>query len=315
MWRHLRKSAMRSAVDLQGMAGNIIHAIATTNAIIAGLITVVAMQILAGCLDLCKVRTWQLVATCLDLCRLLSRANCLTRTRDYACHCIQRIAAWYECKALLAPAAGGQTSCLLQPQDAFLGRAPRLVTTMKPEPPNPACMVCGRTQLQLHINTQTTTLGQLIDKARPRVCHPGESVKAAGRSLVPWRQCGMSFSSPYSYSNMKSGCSASTEELALVTNRCHKMCTPHHLQSDAVCATAWQVLKRRLALLEPNVNTAAFAYEEGEGLEPDEVNPAGLFLMTDFFEFLSAAIPAMTTRPLWLGNNPRLSILCACASG
>jgi len=36
------------------------------------------------------------------------------------------------------------------------------------------------------------------------------------------------------------------------------------------------VLKRRLALLEPNVNTAAFAYEEGEGLEPDEVNPACL---------------------------------------
>ena len=51
-------------------------------------------------------------------------------------------------------------------QDAFLGRAPRLVTTMKPEPPNPACMVCGRTQLQLHINTRTTTLGQLVDKAR-----------------------------------------------------------------------------------------------------------------------------------------------------
>jgi hypothetical protein len=32
-----------------------------------------------------------------------------------------------------------------------------------------------------------------------------------------------------------------------------------------------QVLKRRLALLEPNLNTAAFAYEEGEGLDPDEV--------------------------------------------
>ena len=43
------------------------------------------------------------------------------------------------------------------------------MTTMKPEPPNPACMVCGRTQLQLHINTRTTTLGQLLDKARPCV--------------------------------------------------------------------------------------------------------------------------------------------------
>ncbi len=40
----------------KGMAGNIIHAIATTNAIIAGLIVVAAMQILAGCSDLCKAR-------------------------------------------------------------------------------------------------------------------------------------------------------------------------------------------------------------------------------------------------------------------
>ena len=47
---------LRSAVVPQGMAGNIIHAIATTNAIIAGLITVVAMQILAGCSDLAKAR-------------------------------------------------------------------------------------------------------------------------------------------------------------------------------------------------------------------------------------------------------------------
>lgn len=33
---------------LQGMAGNIIHAIATTNAIVGGLIVVEAMKILAG---------------------------------------------------------------------------------------------------------------------------------------------------------------------------------------------------------------------------------------------------------------------------
>ena len=45
---------------MQGMAGNIIHAIATTNAIIAGLIVVAAMQILAGCLDLCKARCAEL---------------------------------------------------------------------------------------------------------------------------------------------------------------------------------------------------------------------------------------------------------------
>lgn len=39
----------------QGMAGNIIHAIATTNATIAGMIVVEAMKILAGLPKSCKV--------------------------------------------------------------------------------------------------------------------------------------------------------------------------------------------------------------------------------------------------------------------
>lgn len=41
---------------LQGMAGNIIHAIATTNAIIAGFIVIEAIKVLAGAQDACKVR-------------------------------------------------------------------------------------------------------------------------------------------------------------------------------------------------------------------------------------------------------------------
>ena len=40
---------------LQGMAGNIIHAIATTNAIIAGFIVIEATKILVGAQDHCKV--------------------------------------------------------------------------------------------------------------------------------------------------------------------------------------------------------------------------------------------------------------------
>lgn len=42
--------------DMQGMAGNIIHAIATTNAIVGGLIVVEALKVLAGQPDKCKVR-------------------------------------------------------------------------------------------------------------------------------------------------------------------------------------------------------------------------------------------------------------------
>ena len=40
---------------LQGMAGNIIHAIATTNATIAGMIVVEAVKVLAGLPNMCKV--------------------------------------------------------------------------------------------------------------------------------------------------------------------------------------------------------------------------------------------------------------------
>lgn len=40
---------------LQGMAGNIIHAIATTNAIVGGLIVIEAMKLLAGAPEHSKV--------------------------------------------------------------------------------------------------------------------------------------------------------------------------------------------------------------------------------------------------------------------
>ena len=41
--------------SVQGMAGNIINAIATTNATIAGMIVVEAMKVLAGLPNDCKV--------------------------------------------------------------------------------------------------------------------------------------------------------------------------------------------------------------------------------------------------------------------
>lgn len=42
-------------VWLQGMAGNIVHAIASTNATIAGMIVVEALKILAGMPQACRV--------------------------------------------------------------------------------------------------------------------------------------------------------------------------------------------------------------------------------------------------------------------
>lgn len=46
---------------MQGMAGNIIHAIATTNAIVGGLIVIEALKLLANVPEKSKVRaSWRL---------------------------------------------------------------------------------------------------------------------------------------------------------------------------------------------------------------------------------------------------------------
>jgi ubiquitin-like 1-activating enzyme E1 B len=44
----------QSEFEAKGMAGNIIHAIATTNAITAGYITIEALKVLAGCQSDCR---------------------------------------------------------------------------------------------------------------------------------------------------------------------------------------------------------------------------------------------------------------------
>ena len=47
--------AQRHAFCMQGMAGNIIHAIATTNAIVSGLIVGEAMKLIANMPHMCRV--------------------------------------------------------------------------------------------------------------------------------------------------------------------------------------------------------------------------------------------------------------------
>ncbi|GAB4815134.1 hypothetical protein N2152v2_002180 [Parachlorella kessleri] len=126
----------QSLFDAKGMAGSIIHAIATTNAIVSGLIVVEALKLLAGCRDACKY----------------------TYLQPF-------------------PSSG------------------RLLTAERAPPPRPGCMVCGKAQVHLAINTRTATLRLLVDK----------------------------------------------------------------------------VVKGRLSLVEPSLSCGAFQYDEGEGLEEDEV--------------------------------------------
>lgn len=138
--------------DAKGMAGNIIHAIATTNAIISGLIVVEALKLLA----------------------------------DHA------------------PSAPQEAGTPAPPPNECSSRCSflyhhasnkRLLVGVVPEGPNPSCMVCGRAQLVLKINTHQTTLQHFIN----------------------------------------------------------------------------QVVKKRLAVCSPTLMCADFMYEEGEGLEEDEV--------------------------------------------
>ena len=58
----------------------------------------------------------------------------------------------------------------------------RLVSRMAAPEPNPACMVCGRAQAHLAVNTQAMTLQQLVTKASPA---PLSTAKAAA--------CGQTF--------------------------------------------------------------------------------------------------------------------------
>ncbi|PNW82850.1 hypothetical protein CHLRE_06g296983v5 [Chlamydomonas reinhardtii] len=93
----------QSLFDAKGMAGNIIHAIATTNAVVSGLIVTEALKILAGCLG--SLRNTFLYEVPVD-------------------------------RRLVVPATAWE--------------------------PRPSCMVCGKTQLTLRINTKTTPLSGLV---------------------------------------------------------------------------------------------------------------------------------------------------------
>lgn len=44
-------------------------------------------------------------------------------------------------------------------------KAKRLLNAVTPGEPSPKCAACGTARLELLINTKTTTLGQMIDKA------------------------------------------------------------------------------------------------------------------------------------------------------
>ena len=95
------------------MAGNIIHAIATTNAIVAGLIVTEACKILCGCVGNTK-------------------ESFVGKHRLF--HSIRK-------------------------RDV-------LVKSLAPPAKNPWCVTCGKSMLEVTVNTTVMILGHFIEKAR-----------------------------------------------------------------------------------------------------------------------------------------------------
>jgi Ubiquitin/SUMO-activating enzyme ubiquitin-like domain/ThiF family/Ubiquitin-activating enzyme active site len=134
-----------------GMAGNIIHAIATTNAVVAGLITTEALKLLAGCRDACR-NTW------------------LTGVRPAACMlaCCSRHNPRHSARPTGTP---------LQACTARAPRSPHCPTCMQALPnqygklstvtvlprPNSACMVCGHALMCVTAPLVEFTLARLVD--------------------------------------------------------------------------------------------------------------------------------------------------------
>lgn len=144
----------QSLFDAKGMAGNIIHAIATTNAIISGFIVVEAMKILSIGLS----------------------SSLLTGNTNDA----------------MSDTIHGEKNVSALCRTTFLRQDlsnRKIITPVNLEPPNPSCYVCSGSRLELYIDTKNTTLGQFIDLvAREHLGMPEPSISmfdnASGGSFL-----------------------------------------------------------------------------------------------------------------------------------
>ncbi|GBG29498.1 Ubiquitin-activating enzyme, putative [Hondaea fermentalgiana] len=123
----------KSLWDTKGIAGNIIHAIATTNAIVAGLQTLEAIKILAAL-------------------KRVPVANATWRAPSASA----------EDTDAASPALTANSTAVWVAREP-VGRGYLLQATGLP-PPNPKCFSCGNALVTLSVDTSKFTFGDLIDR-------------------------------------------------------------------------------------------------------------------------------------------------------
>ena len=117
----------RSLFDAKGMAGNIVHAVATTNAIVGGLIVIEALKVL----------------------RQRTKANPVSDADGAE----NGVATPVPC----APCPYRYTFVKQHKSNS------RLLEPIDPDPPNPHCVVCGSARVTLVCDVESMTLGKLIE--------------------------------------------------------------------------------------------------------------------------------------------------------
>ncbi|KAH9623187.1 hypothetical protein KSS87_016869 [Heliosperma pusillum] len=125
---------MHSLFEAKGIAGNIIHAVATTNAIVAGLIVIEAMKVLRQDFD--NLRYVVGLGGPFDTLVIILFGVLVS----------------------LLPECYWMTYCNEHPKRKML------LMPVEPFEPNKACFVCSKTPLTLEVDTSRTTLGEFVEK-------------------------------------------------------------------------------------------------------------------------------------------------------
>ncbi|CAN8314628.1 unnamed protein product [Cochlearia groenlandica] len=122
---------LHSLFEAKGIAGNIVHAVATTNAIVAGLIVIEAIKVLKKDANEYRFVMSFIRFSILNI-HLITFLPSLSLYR--------------------------MTYCLEHPNRKML------LMPVEPFEPNPSCYVCSKTPLVLEINTQKSKLRDIVDR-------------------------------------------------------------------------------------------------------------------------------------------------------